>query len=166
MNKEKFLIAVCIVIIASALILRLVNKSNDSIDNSYNEEAYSDIEKTIVPPVPDEIETESATSSEVIIFSPAPDVVVSSPLTVSGQARGNWFFEANLPVKLIDDQENLILAHFATAASDWMTADYVPFLGELVFQTTATQGFLIIAKDNPSGLPEYDAAIRIPVRFK
>jgi len=105
-------------------------------------------------------------TAEVIIFQPQPGAVVTSPLTVKGQARGGWFFEASLPVKLVDANNQLIVAHYGTADSDWMTPDLVPFTSILEFSTTATSGFLIIAKDNPSGLPEYDASISWPVNFK
>jgi hypothetical protein len=47
-----------------------------------------------------------------------------------------------------------------------MTMEFVPFTAILNFTTTATSGYLVIAKDNPSGLPENDASLKIPVNFK
>jgi len=108
----------------------------------------------------------TASTTEITITQPLANEVIKSPLIVKGLAKGNWFFEANLPLKLIDENDGLILAHFGTAQSDWMTDQLVPFEGELRFTTTATSGYLLISKDNPSDLPQNDAAIRIPVKFK
>ena len=103
---------------------------------------------------------------EVAVSVPLPGDLIVSPLIVSGKARGGWFFEASLPVSLIDEDGSVIVSHYGQAESDWMTADFVPFRSELVFETQATTGYLVIAKDNPSGLPENDDKIMIPVKFK
>lgn len=107
-------------------------------------------------------------SAEVIISQPLSGGLIASPLIVKGQAKGTWFFEANLPVKLVDVDGHVIVAVGAQAQGEWMTEKMVPFAAELIFTApvTATSGYLIIAKDNPSGLPEYDAAVRMPVRFR
>ncbi len=104
--------------------------------------------------------------SEVIVLSPAPDAIVTSPLTVSGQARGRWFFEANIPVSLEDEDGTVITQVGAMAESEWMTPDFVRFSGVLVFTTDKARGFLVVRKDNPSALPEHDAEFRVPVRFQ
>ncbi len=103
---------------------------------------------------------------EVSISNPQPNEIINSPLTVTGQAKGTWFFEAIIPLKLVDAKDNLILAHYGQAESDWMTEEMVPFKAILDFATLADSGYLIISKDNPSGLPENDASIKIPVKFK
>jgi len=92
---------------------------------------------------------------------------IESPLLVSGQARGTWFFEATFPIKIIDEQGNILGSSFVRAKSDWMTEDFVEFEGELTFSTSvAVKGFLVLSKDNPSGLPQYDKELRIPVNIK
>ncbi len=100
------------------------------------------------------------------ISSPLPDSVVTSPLSVSGFAKGTWFFEANIPVSLEDEDGNVIVQVGGMAQSEWMTEDFVPFAAELVFTTDKENGWLVIRKDNPSALPEYDAEFRIPVKFR
>lgn len=93
--------------------------------------------------------------------------LVESPLKITGEMRGPWFFEASFPVKLVDANGNLIVQHYAQAQSEWMTTDFVPFESELEFSYPRTEtGFLVLEKDNPSGLPENAEAIEIPVRFK
>ncbi len=91
---------------------------------------------------------------------------ISSPVLISGKARGYWFFEGSFPIRLEDDQGNLISSGFVTAQSDWMTEDYVPFSGRLDFMTTADSGVIVFQKDNPSDLPEFDDQLTIPVSFK
>lgn len=105
-------------------------------------------------------------TQDVIIDSPAPNAVVTSPLTVTGKARGTWYFEASFPVRLLDDIGNELAIAPATAQGEWMTEDYVPFSATLEFETTVLTGTLELQKDNPSGMPENDASVRIPVRFK
>ncbi len=48
-----------------------------------------------------------------------------------------------------------------------MTADFVPFKVKLIFSPpTTAAGTLVLKKDNPSGLPEHDDELRIPVAFR
>lgn len=98
---------------------------------------------------------------------PRPNQIISSPLTITGQARGNWFFEASFPVVLTDWDGKIIAQGIATAKSEWMTTDFVPFEARLKFvvnkNSYSNRGFLILRRDNPSGLSEHDDALEIPV---
>lgn len=97
---------------------------------------------------------------------PVPNNLVKSPLTVKGEARGTWFFEASFPVKILDANGVQLGAVSAQAKSDWMTREFVEFETALDFQTPATAtGTLILEKDNPSGLLENADELRVPVRF-
>jgi len=105
-------------------------------------------------------------NSMIRVTSPQPNTTVRSPLTITGEARGNWYFEASFPVKIVDANGKLLGQHYAEAQGEWMTTDFVPFRSTLNFSTSTTAtGFLVLEKDNPSGLPENAAEIRIPVRF-
>jgi len=105
------------------------------------------------------------------IDSPRPNASIKSPLTITGQARGNWFFEASFQVFLTDWDGKIIAQGIATAESDWMTTDFVSFIATLTFDTNdisgnySNRGTLIAKKDNPSGLPENDDALEIPIVF-
>jgi hypothetical protein len=107
----------------------------------------------------------SVAQATIEVGTPLPGQTVHSPLTVSGKARGTWFFEASFPVKLVDANQNLNAQGTAQAQAEWMTEDFVPFSTTLTYTTNATSGFLILMKDNPSGLPENDASVSIPVNF-
>lgn len=110
---------------------------------------------------------EDAGLPEVVVDTPQFGEVVTSPLIVSGRARGFWFFEANLPVVLKDQNGKVLAAQGFQADGEWMTTEFVEFSGVLEFNTPETDfGVLIISKDNPSGLEEFDASMAVPVRFK
>jgi len=78
---------------------------------------------------------------------------------------------------ILTDWDGRIIAQwYATAQDEWMTTDFVPFEGELEFSNPSfpgaeeghfsRRGFLIFQKDNPSGLPEHDDALEIPIWFE
>ncbi len=104
-------------------------------------------------------------SNLIQIAFPRPNARVSSPLEITGQARGNWFFEASFPIELRNDAGNIITTGIAQAQDEWMTENFVPFKATLEFSTTAKHGTLVLKKDNPSGLPEYDDALIVPITF-
>ena len=112
--------------------------------------------------------TKSTTDSQApVLTTPQPDEVVSSPLQVSGEAYGTWYFEASFPIELRDANNNLVTQAIAQAQSDWMVEDFVAFEAMLTFgQPQTPAGRLILKKDNPSGLPEFDQQVEIPVRFQ
>lgn len=100
------------------------------------------------------------------VAEPGPDEAIQSPLTARGEARGYWFFEASFPVRLFDGNRKEIAVGIAQAQKEWMTTEFVPFSVTIPFERPATEtGTLVFEKDNPSGLPEHDNALRIPVRF-
>ncbi len=111
---------------------------------------------------------EESIANKIKVTIPLPDEAVKSPLTVSGEARGTWYFEASFPIELVDTNGKRLAVTPAQAQSDWMTENFVPFTATLTWSstsTTATSGVLILHKDNPSGLPEHDEELRIPVKF-
>ena len=100
---------------------------------------------------------------EVEVLKPGGGTEISSPLTVKGRAKGTWFFEANLGLKLVDNQGNIIAQAPAMTESNWQTENIIPFKGTLEFETNKKMGKIIVEKDNPSGLPENADKIEIPV---
>ena len=91
---------------------------------------------------------------------------IQSPLTLAGEVRGAWFFEASLPVTLYDANGQAIALAPAQALTDWMTAEFVPFSVILNFAMPNTlAGELVIRADNPSGELANDKEFRVPVTF-
>lgn len=105
-------------------------------------------------------------NSMIRVTEPLSNQKVESPLRVTGEARGNWYFEASFPVSLIDGNGKELGRVPAQAKGEWMTTEFVPFEALLTFEKPTTEmGMLILEKDNPSGLPENAAEIRVPVNF-
>lgn len=107
------------------------------------------------------------------VDSPKSGEKVTSPLIVTGEARGTWYFEASFPVRLLDanGQELAVMpaqaqADPATGEVNWMTENFVPFSVTLNFPQPQTEtGTLVLKKDNPSGEPQFADQIEIPVKF-
>lgn len=93
--------------------------------------------------------------------------IVMSPLKITGEARGNWYFEASFPVKILDANGKVLAQAPAQAKGEWMTTNFVPFELTLTFAKPNTDtGWLVLEKDNPSGLPQYADELKIPIRFQ
>jgi hypothetical protein len=118
-------------------------------------------------------DSEEIETGDIQVDAPAVGEVVTSPLVLSGQAKGFWYFEASAPVEILDWEGNVIATSFVTAQGDWMTEDFVPFTGNISFISPYTpgdpvawkQGSIVFKKDNPSGLPENDAQFIVPIQF-
>jgi hypothetical protein len=104
----------------------------------------------------------------IIISYPRPNEEIESPLVIRGQARGYWFFEGDFPVVLTNWDGLIIGEGYATAKGEWMTDDFIDFEGVLKFKkpNVYNTGTLILQRDNPSGMPENDDALEVPVIFK
>lgn len=110
---------------------------------------------------------EAETDDAVLLSTPLPYATVSSPLLINGTARGLWFFEASFPISLLDSYGNTLGQGIAQAQGDWMTSDFVPFTATITFTAGAEivgdAGTLVLQKDNPSGLPENEDSLTVPI---
>lgn len=103
---------------------------------------------------------------QIQVASPRPNQEITSPLTVVGEAKGTWYFEASFPIELYDANDQLVAQGIAQAQSDWMTEDFVRFEAEIDFNGVQTEtGRLVLKKDNPSGLPKNEDSLIIPIKF-
>jgi hypothetical protein len=125
-----------------------------------------------IPPVSEEFDGNASEKYNLIrLTSPKPNQVITSTLTIEGEARGNWYFEATFPIVLVDWDGRIIAEHYAEAQGEWMTTEFVPFKATLNFTLPELpeglrRGSLILQKSNASGLPEHDDALEIPIRFE
>ncbi len=103
---------------------------------------------------------------EILISNPRPNQKIASPVSISGKARGNWFFEARFSGRLLDNNNKPIGNVILEASGDWMTQDFVDFKGKLEFpKPTTKRGKLILKNANPSGDPVRDKTLIVPVSF-
>lgn len=128
------------------------------------------INKKPVVNTPPVVATTPAISGDVgnfVSFSVAPGTTVSGVIKATGSLTGGYFFEANMVVKILDANKNVLKSTNGTATSDWMTGDSVSFTTTLDFAgIPAGQGYIRLHNDNPSGMPENDKYIDIPVVFQ
>ena len=103
-------------------------------------------------------------SSRVIVTTPQAKSTVGRTFTVAGVAPGPWFFEAQFPIQVRDVDGNVIGRTNGTAQGDWMTEKLVTFTATIQIDATYHgPAKLILMKDNPSGMPENDDAIEVPI---
>ncbi|HSE56469.1 MAG TPA: Gmad2 immunoglobulin-like domain-containing protein [Candidatus Paceibacterota bacterium] len=103
----------------------------------------------------------------IVVTTPTPNQEITSPVTISGRARGNWYFEASFPIEVLDANGKQLGIAPAQAQGEWMTEEFVPFSLTLPFTKPTTEtGTIVLHKDNASGEPQFDDELRIPVRFK
>lgn len=124
---------------------------------------------TSTPTATPEAQNQNPRHASLILEEPQESQAVSSPLSITGMAKGEWFFEATFPVVLTDWDGLIIAEGYATADGDWMSEEFVRFTSELTFTTdtaVSNRGSLILQKANPSGLPENDDAYEITVFFE
>jgi hypothetical protein len=111
----------------------------------------------------------TSTADKIFVAIPQPGAKISSPVKMSGQARGTWFFEAAFPVKVISTDGTVLGQGHATAkASDgsWMTTGFVPWTATVTFDRgVSLSGSVRLEKDNPSGDVSRDEYMDIPVVF-
>ena len=108
----------------------------------------------------------SSKGVKAIVYTPAANAKVASPVAVVGQVPGSWSFEAQFPVVLKDSSGNTVAQGTAQLLGDWMTDNLVPFSVQLTYSASPSgSGSLVLQKDNPSGKASNDDTITIPVHF-
>ncbi len=107
------------------------------------------------------------TSQDFIVPElPFPGAVTGKEFTVTGKAKG-FYFEASFPVDVLDKDGNVLVHSYAQAQGDWMTAEFVPYKGEIKVPTSYIgPATLVLRKDNPSGLPEHEGYISYPITIE
>ncbi len=120
--------------------------------------------KLFVEKIVENMQYTNATSDMITVAYPLPGASVESVLRVTGEARGYWFFEASFPVRALDRDGNTLALVPAQAIGDWMTTEHVPFSVTLQIPESYVGPItLVLANDNPSGLPENDRSISFEV---
>lgn len=74
--------------------------------------------------------------------------------TVKGKVSGSWFFEGEFPVRVLDEDMELI-STLVARADYWMTSDTVPFQFDLDFELEESSELTLrFEKSNPSDMIE------------
>lgn len=94
---------------------------------------------------------------------------ITSPIAITGTVTGGgWFFEGSFPVKVLDGDGKVLGQGIAQAIppESWMTTGTVQFAAAVTFYAPHfATGTIVFSKDNPSGLPQNDMSLAVPVTF-
>lgn len=178
-NNKNLLILGVVVLLAAVLIFFWMKQDVETLpleepnveEEVNNEENQAELNEEWVNDYLPAIEAEA---DRIVLESIAPGDVITSPLVVSGEARGPWYAAADFPVFLNDWNGLTIATGIATAQeTEWMTEDFVPFMVTMEFENPYTlgdpefmkRGTLILQRNNPSDLTENDASIEVPIFF-
>ncbi len=118
-----------------------------------------------VPSLPTQPTTPAPLHERISVTSPKANATVGDDFDVKGSAPGPWFFEATFPIKVRDANDNTIGVSHANAIGDWMTDQNVAFQATVHIDDAKYHGpaTLILLKDNPSGLPQNDDSLEVPI---
>jgi len=115
-------------------------------------------------PTPPQATYQNADANVIVVDTPRPGATVGTTFTVSGRARGNWYFEANFPLEVLSATGTRLMQTGVQAEGEWMTTDFVPFAVDVAispnYKGAAT---LVLHNDNASGLLEHARSISIPI---
>ena len=114
--------------------------------------------------------TPASAANDIHIDSPIVNATLhpSTPIKLSGQARGSWFFEATFGAELTDAKGKVISVGKVQSQGDWMVDSMVQFTGSIPYvqQPYGSRGYVVLKKDNPSDMRQFDASVKIPVLFQ
>ena len=114
-----------------------------------------------------EVSYTNASEDAIIVKRPDAGDEIGHTFKVSGEARGTWYFEASFPIEVRDASGTVLYQGPVSADGDWMTEEFVPFSEEITVPGGyAGAATLILKKDNPSGEPDKDASVSVPVVFE
>jgi hypothetical protein len=102
------------------------------------------------------------------VTSPTSGATTTSPLTVTGVAPNDWYFEAVFEGVLLDAEGNVLVEAAAQAQSDWTKPGPVPFRAVFAYSVDAPQtGTVVLTEDQTGKGEDGDDApvreVRIPV---
>src|SRR3989344_1218765 len=155
MNKTGWILSVVGLLIIIAAITLFVLPSNTQAPTTNNYQQATTTQ-----------DTRPQIAGRIIVDTLKVGDTVTSPLAITGTAKG-WYFEASFPVEVRNASGTILAQAPAQAQSDWMVDAFVPFAITLTFpaQPASSTGTIVFRKDNPSGLPENDESLTVPVVF-
>ena len=104
--------------------------------------------------------------ARVVVDAPKSGATVPKKFTVTGKAPGPWYFEASFPVEVRSATGTVLATVPASALTDWMTTDDVAFKAEITITGYTGAATLVLKRDNPSGLPQNDASVSMPITIQ
>lgn len=107
-------------------------------------------------------------ATAIILQTPKAGDLISSPLTVTGLAPADWFYQGELLITLEDSERQVIAKHFGSKQPGNTTVpNYNSFSAWIDFETDASIGYLVVYKNNLSAtaVETGDQSQRWPIIF-
>jgi hypothetical protein len=147
------------VLLVAALVLRLTS--------IFNRPAIEPAVNIAVVGSANQVPVASAGVKSLLLDTPQPGDLVGNPVTIAGQAASSWFVGGSFLIQIIDDTGQTIGSGLVPAPNNWQADGFVPFTAAInINPGTASSGYLLLSKNNPSSLPGYNSSLRISIRFK
>jgi len=123
--------------------------------------------RTFAEEIIPEITYKNSSADLVVVSLPYPGAVSGKVFSVTGKARGSWYFEGSFPIQVLDKNGKVLASVPAKANGEWMTSEFVPFTAEISIPESYTgEATLVLIKDNPSDMRQYDASVSFPITIE
>lgn len=108
-----------------------------------------------------------ALADYIEVTDPKPYTVLSTPFRVEGKAKGEWYGNNRLTIKLLDQNKKILSEKSVFALSETKKDAMVPFVAAVDFQAPALdRGTLLIEKVSTTDFPGKNGPLVIPIKFR
>ncbi|MDB5187767.1 MAG: hypothetical protein JWO50_287 [Candidatus Kaiserbacteria bacterium] len=166
MKSNYILIAILIIVLAAAGYWFATQGSMMTSNTATTTATTTTTADTNTTGTPGNTTATPALSSKVHVVLPQPNQSVDPIFSVSGEAPGPWFFEGSFPVQIRDKSNNILQQATAKALGTWTTEGQVKFAVSITVTQFHGPATVILLRDNPSGMPENDDSVSIPITIK
>lgn len=166
MNKTAMLIIIVLLAAVAALSWMLWAKQVEA--PSVTDGTTTMPTPTPTPPgTPTPTPTPTPLHERVSVSTPKANATVGKKFSITGKAPGNWFFEASAPYMVQTPQGDKVAQGTLQTIGDWMTTELVDFKADVSITGSYTgPAVLVLMKDNPSGMPENEDSLEIPITIQ
>jgi len=129
---------------------------------SYPRQCKTEDGRTFAEEIMPEITYKNTSAEYIVVDLPFPGAVTGKEFKVVGKARA-FYFEGSFPVEVLDKDGKRLFIGPAQAEGEWMVDAFVPFSIDVKIPDTYTgPATLVLHKDNPSDMRQYDASMSFP----
>lgn len=114
-----------------------------------------------------EEDNHKALTDYILVTVPAPNSKVKTPFKVEGKARGSWYKNNRLKLKVVNYRGEVLFEKEVFALSDTSKDKFVEFVAAVNFTPPADleRGKLLIEKTSGTDDPGKNGPLIIPLRF-
>ena len=159
-------IVVALVLIAGGFWIYSNTAQTPNTDTENGDQVQNNTTTEEVEPISNNGNSTTTTHSDINLSNVSDGDTINRVMTIEGEAKGPWYFEADFPVVAKDTSGQTIDTFIATAQSNWMTTNFVPFEVDIDLSNySGNTAVLEFQKDNPSGDPQNDDSYSIQVNL-